>query len=77
MNVPQRALAKALCRHGAPGPTRTGTPSQETDFESVASTNSATGACVVERDYSRKDSAVNRFAVAIPALFLLWLRMLK
>ncbi len=29
---------------GAPGLTRTGTPLRETDFESVASTNSATGA---------------------------------
>ena len=31
-------------RNGAPGPTRTGTSSRKTDFESVASTNSATGA---------------------------------
>ena len=34
---------------GAPGPTRTGTPLRETDFKSVASTDSATGAGALER----------------------------
>lgn len=50
--------------YGAPGPTRTGTPVKETDFESVASTSSATGAAPQSSvDYSEKFSQVNaRFA---------------
>ena len=37
-------------KDGAPGPTRTGTPLLETDFESVASTGSATGASPARRE---------------------------
>lgn len=39
---------------GAPGETRTPTPVKKTDFESVASTSSATGAIVEDNTYKYK-----------------------
>ncbi len=44
---------------GAPGLTRTGTPLRATDFESAASTNSATGALYKSGDDSQRKRAVN------------------
>ena len=52
-------------RYGAPGLTRTGTPIRATDFESVVSTNSTTGAKAhslkSERDHIQTDADVNRW----------------
>ncbi len=44
---------------GAPGPTRTDTPIQEPDFESGASTSSATGAQDKRRHNSHLSMTVN------------------
>ncbi len=56
---------------GAPGESRTPTSSRITDFESAASTNSATGAC--EAYHSDTASSVNRKirTIAESALFRL------
>ena len=44
VNAGQISETKLGRKHGAPGRTRTSTPSRATDFESAASTSSATGA---------------------------------